>query len=77
VELRASSWRRPAVFDWLESAGIAPREMHRTFNCGVGMIVIVSPEQVSAALASLAAHGEQATVIGSVIVDAEQAVTIV
>ena len=77
VELHARSWRRPAVFDWLESAGVAPQEMHRTFNCGIGMTVIVGQEHVAGALACLSAHGEQPAVIGSVVVDAEQAVTIV
>ncbi len=77
VELDAASWRRPAVFDWLESAGVTPREMHRTFNCGIGMVIVVSPEHADAALASLRTHGEEPAVIGSVVVDAEQAVTIV
>jgi phosphoribosylformylglycinamidine cyclo-ligase len=40
--------------------------MHRTFNCGIGMIVVVAPADVDAALASLQATGETATVIGTI-----------
>jgi len=40
-----SSWRRPAVFEWLQSAGnISESEMLRTFNCGIGMVMLVAPE---------------------------------
>jgi len=43
--LNASSWIEPAVFDWLAGAGgIVRHEMYRTFNCGVGMAVIVAPD---------------------------------
>jgi phosphoribosylformylglycinamidine cyclo-ligase len=76
VTLRAGSWQAPAVYGWLESVGVAPREMHRTFNCGIGMIAVVAPADVNAALTSLAASGERASVIGSVVPDAEQLVTI-
>jgi phosphoribosylformylglycinamidine cyclo-ligase len=40
--------------------------MHRTFNCGIGMIVVVAPADVDAALTQLRSSGETATVIGSV-----------
>ncbi|HUH38152.1 MAG TPA: phosphoribosylformylglycinamidine cyclo-ligase [Spongiibacteraceae bacterium] len=62
-----ASWQRPAVFDWLEQAGnIAPREMHRTFNCGIGMVVCVAAEHADAALAALRAAGETAQLIGHI-----------
>jgi phosphoribosylformylglycinamidine cyclo-ligase len=77
VTLHAGSWQAPAVFGWLESVGVAPREMHRTFNCGVGMVAIVAPRDADAALTELAAAGERASVIGAVAADAEQLVTIV
>jgi phosphoribosylformylglycinamidine cyclo-ligase len=77
VRLERSTWQAPAVFGWLESVGVAAEEMHRTFNCGIGMIAVVAPADVDSALAELAAAGEQATVIGSVVPDAEQLVTIV
>jgi phosphoribosylformylglycinamidine cyclo-ligase len=67
VVLQRRSWARDPVFDWLAAAGkIAAAEMYRTFNCGIGMIVVVAPADADAALAALAASGETATVIGSV-----------
>ena len=77
VALQADSWTPPPVFSWLESVGVEPYEMHRTFNCGVGMVCVVSQADVSATIAELTAAGERATVIGSVVADAEQSVTIV
>jgi phosphoribosylformylglycinamidine cyclo-ligase len=65
--LRTSAWQMPPVFQWLQQAGnVAHAEMHRTFNCGIGMVVIVGPEQVDQALRTLRAGGETAAVIGEV-----------
>ncbi|MBS0393824.1 MAG: phosphoribosylformylglycinamidine cyclo-ligase [Proteobacteria bacterium] len=67
VRLDRRAWRRPAVFEWLRAVGnLDETEMHRTFNCGIGMTVCVPPASVDAALARLAALGETATVIGEV-----------
>ena len=67
VRLQREAWPRDPVFDWLQQAGrIADDEMHRTFNCGIGMVVVVPPEHEAAALAQLAALGERASRIGSV-----------
>jgi phosphoribosylformylglycinamidine cyclo-ligase len=67
VRLDRNAWPRDPVFDWLQSAGnITDAEMHRTFNCGIGMVVIVHAEQADAALAQLRATGESAQVIGTV-----------
>jgi phosphoribosylformylglycinamidine cyclo-ligase len=67
VVLQRRSWAHDPVFDWLAATGrIAAAEMYRTFNCGIGMIVVVAPEHVDAALASLKASGETAGVIGSI-----------
>jgi len=67
VRLQRGSWQRPAVFDWLQQAGnIEETEMHRTFNCGIGMTVHVAPADVERTLARLTALGETATVIGAV-----------
>jgi phosphoribosylformylglycinamidine cyclo-ligase len=76
VVLRRGSWTAPAVFGWLEAAGVDTHEMHRTFNCGIGMVLVVDPAAAAATLAELAAAGEQAQVIGSVIADSEQTVRI-
>lgn len=62
-----ASWTWPAVFEWLQNQGqITTAEMLRTFNCGVGMVVIVSPDDVESALACLRAAGEDAWVLGEV-----------
>ncbi len=67
VVLHRQGWQRPAVFEWLQStSGINETEMHRTFNCGIGMTVCIPPEHVDAALTCLRASGETATVIGEV-----------
>jgi phosphoribosylformylglycinamidine cyclo-ligase len=67
ARLTRASWPRDPLFTWLQQAGdIADEEMHRTFNCGIGMIAIVSPEHEQAALALLREHGETATRIGTI-----------
>jgi phosphoribosylformylglycinamidine cyclo-ligase len=67
VVLQRKSWPRDAVFEWLAAAGsIALSEMYRTFNCGIGMIVVVAPSDADAALGTLRASGETASVIGQV-----------
>ncbi|HAM77537.1 MAG TPA: phosphoribosylformylglycinamidine cyclo-ligase, partial [Alcanivorax sp.] len=59
------SWQWPAVFRWLQEQGQVPtNEMYRTFNCGVGMVVVVPEAQVDQTLALLEASGENAFVIG-------------
>ncbi len=67
--LDESAWSRSGVFDWLMDAGVAPREMRRTFNCGVGMVAIVAPEDAQRALAKLADSGERAWQIGEIVAD--------
>jgi phosphoribosylformylglycinamidine cyclo-ligase len=67
AQLDGKSWHTPALFDWLRDNGnVAPQEMYRTFNCGIGMVVIVAPSDANAALAQLSAAGELATVIGAI-----------
>jgi len=62
-----TSWQRPPIFDWLQSHGnVENEEMFRTFNCGIGMVVCVSPENVKTALACLTEHGEQAWPVGTI-----------
>lgn len=61
------TWKRPAVFDWLqEQGGIEDAEMYRTFNNGIGMVLAVDPRDAETAVASLNAAGEQAAFIGHV-----------
>ena len=62
------SWRRPAVFDWLQQqGGVAEAEMRRTFNCGVGFIVVVARENLGRTLAQLRAAGEAPWVLGEIV----------
>jgi phosphoribosylformylglycinamidine cyclo-ligase len=61
------AWKRPAVFDWLQSGGnIDEQEMHRTLNCGVGMVICVPPESVQTAMDFLDANGEDAFILGKI-----------
>ena len=61
-----SSWRVPSVFGVLMEAGkVAPAEMYRTFNMGVGMVVICAPPDVKAVLSSAAEAGLEAWRIGT------------
>ena len=47
LEIDTSSWQLPAVFDWLQREGnVAREEMWRTFNCGVGFVLVVAPADV-------------------------------
>ncbi|MDZ4297689.1 MAG: phosphoribosylformylglycinamidine cyclo-ligase [Moraxellaceae bacterium] len=63
-----SSWTWPPLFQWLQSAGNIERfEMYRTFNCGVGMVVVVPADQADAAIAQLASTGDQAWRIGHIV----------
>jgi phosphoribosylformylglycinamidine cyclo-ligase len=65
--LDTASWSLPAVFEWLaEHGSIAPDELRRTFNCGVGMIAAVARQDLDRALALLSEQGEEAWHIGDV-----------
>jgi phosphoribosylformylglycinamidine cyclo-ligase len=77
--IEQSSWPRPRLFQWLQSEGnVAEGEMHRVFNCGIGMVVIVASEHVQQALHLLHAAGEKALEIGRIEVRADgEAQTIV
>ncbi|MGA2563797.1 MAG: phosphoribosylformylglycinamidine cyclo-ligase [Steroidobacteraceae bacterium] len=67
VVLERRAWPRQPVFEWLARTGaIEEAEMHRTFNCGIGMIVIVEPERAEEAMRVLAEHGEHALLLGEV-----------
>lgn len=62
-----SSWEWPLVFNWLQHNGnVTTKEMYRTFNCGVGLIIAMPNEQAERAVALLREHGEDAWVIGQV-----------
>jgi len=65
--IEQSRWARPKLFEWLQREGqVAESEMHRVFNCGIGMVVIVARENVEAALQILHDAGELAVEIGRI-----------
>jgi phosphoribosylformylglycinamidine cyclo-ligase len=65
ARLDPSGWTRPAIFDWLQQRGnIAEEEMHRVFNCGIGMVIVVPAEWADLARAHLQAQGESVRRIG-------------
>ncbi len=60
-----AAWPLPTVFDWLQrEGGMADGELRRTFNCGVGFILVVAPDAAPAVMAALLNAGEEAFVIG-------------
>jgi phosphoribosylformylglycinamidine cyclo-ligase len=70
LEIEASAIVLPPVFDWLQREGnVADAEMWRTFNCGIGFVLVLHPEQVSAVQASLSALGLNHKAIGQVVAD--------
>ena len=67
AHLRAGSWPRSELFAWLQAtAGIDDVEMNRTFNNGIGMVVVVAPEAAEATAATLRAQGETVHLIGAI-----------
>lgn len=61
------SWQRPVIFDWLQENGnITDHEMFRTFNCGVGLIVVLPKQDAQQAIAHLNELGETAWLLGSI-----------
>jgi phosphoribosylformylglycinamidine cyclo-ligase len=68
AQLDPARWTRPLVFDWLQREGaVADDEMHRVFNCGLGLVLALAPEHAERALALLRAAGEEAHLVGSVV----------
>ena len=68
AHIELTSWNRPAIFDWLQEKGnVADSEMHRTFNCGIGMLACVAATDAENALAILNKNSESAVLIGKII----------
>ena len=68
VDLDAGAWDLPPVFAWLMQTGnVAATEMARTFNCGIGMVVVVPVDKADEAIRILAAGGETVRRIGRVV----------
>ena len=66
VTLETTRWSPPAVFDWIAAQGVSEVEMRRTFNCGIGLILIVSPRECEKVIEDLRSLGEIAYDIGGV-----------
>ncbi|MEC9062732.1 MAG: AIR synthase-related protein, partial [Pseudomonadota bacterium] len=67
VVIDESTWEWPAIFSWLQENGNVTRhEMYRTFNCGVGLVIVVDEKDTDEALNILKQHGENAWVIGDI-----------
>ncbi|MDX5984905.1 phosphoribosylformylglycinamidine cyclo-ligase [Sphingomonas echinoides] len=67
ARIDADAWPQPRLMAFLQAQGnIEPEEMARTFNCGIGMVAAVAPDQVAAVTAALTAAGETVFTIGTV-----------
>jgi phosphoribosylformylglycinamidine cyclo-ligase len=67
ASIDAQSWSLPPVFQWLQAGGdVESTEMHRTFNCGVGMVVIVAPAKADAAMQLLKEQQVDSWIIGEI-----------
>jgi phosphoribosylformylglycinamidine cyclo-ligase len=67
ASINSASWTWPPVFQWLmENGNIERQEMYRTFNCGIGLVLIIAAEQADDAIQSLNNLGEQAWLLGEI-----------
>jgi phosphoribosylaminoimidazole synthetase len=63
-----AAWPLPAVFDWLQrEGGLSDHELRRTFNCGVGLVLIIAPDEAEQVLAGLLEAGEDAFACGELV----------
>ena len=67
AKLRKNAWPRPPLFDWLQKNGnVAETEMHRVFNCGIGMVCIVAAADAELAMQALRDGGETVYCVGEI-----------
>jgi len=72
AQLKAESWELPAVLRWLAAVGKVPfRELVETFNCGLGMVLIVPPEHQEKAIAMLTEMHEEPVIVGKLSASSE------
>ncbi len=69
AQLKRSAWPTLPVFQWIEDMGVETKEMLRTFNCGIGMVVIVKPEITENAVSILNSCDEEAWIVGEIVED--------
>lgn len=66
--LHRDAWKMPELFTWLQAqGGVADNEMHRVFNCGIGMVIVVGAQEADAVIATLRAAGETVDRIGEIV----------
>ena len=67
ARIDSQSWQTPAIFDWLQQQGqVEQQEMYRTFNCGIGMVLVVAKDDVAQTMALLQQEGVQTWTIGEI-----------
>ena len=67
ANINTNSWNRPAVFDWIQANGnVEFEEMHRTLNCGIGLVIVVDESVKDQAIEILTNAGETVSVIGQI-----------
>jgi len=67
AKVDTKNWDRPVVFDWIQENGnVDFHEMHRTLNCGIGLVIVVSEQNKATAIKELEALGETVSVIGHI-----------
>jgi phosphoribosylformylglycinamidine cyclo-ligase len=67
ADIVATSWPQTPLFQWLkQSANMLDSEFYKTFNCGIGMVVIVSEADAAAAIQQLSAEGETVYTLGRI-----------
>ena len=67
ARIDGASWAAPDVFRWLQQAGnVATPEMYRTFNCGIGMVVVVAADRAEALSQVMSEMGETVQVLGKI-----------
>ena len=72
AEIDTQSWKRPAVFEWVEQvAALSSTEMLKTFNNGIGMVVVVDAERAKTLRLTMEANGEEVYEIGRLVIGAE------
>jgi len=67
AELDLASWSPGPVVKWLHSLGVSHDELLATFNCGLGMVVVMDAGHVEAALRLIGEHGHEGQVVGRVV----------
>ncbi len=77
ANINTNSWNRPAVFDWIQEKGnVEFEELHRTLNCGIGMVIVVDAADQDKAIELLTQAGETVSVIGQIESSDQEAPTV-